>query len=81
MIPERLSPYKMMNDKARKSCSKNRSCGVSGMCPGQALLLSLLAGMGLSAVTGIEWLTPVVAIILGFVLITGIWRRAIPGLK
>ncbi|MCZ6673175.1 MAG: hypothetical protein O7C75_09570, partial [Verrucomicrobia bacterium] len=73
--------YYTMNDQVSKSCSKNGSCGVSGMCPGQALFLSLLAGMSLSTVTGIEWLTPVVAVILGFVLITGIWRRLIPSLK
>ena len=70
-----------MNDQESKSCSTTGSCGVKGMCPGQALLLSLLAGMGLSSLTGIEWLTPVVAVVLGFILITGIWRRAVPRLK
>ena len=51
------------------------------MCPGQALFISLLAGIGLTSLTGIEWLTPAVAVALGAVLITGIWRRLVPGLK
>jgi hypothetical protein len=70
-----------MTEETSKTCSTNGSCGVSGMCPGQALFISLLTGMGLTSVTGIEWLIPAVTIVLGFVLITGVWRRVVPGQK
>ena len=55
------------------SCSTN-SCGSKGMCAGQALFLSFFAGMGITQLTGIQWLLPTVTIGLAIVLITGIWR-------
>jgi hypothetical protein len=63
------------------TCSVDGGCGGKGMCPGQALLLSILAGTGLGSLTGLTWMTPVVAIVLGFILITGIWRRLFSGFK
>lgn len=63
------------------TCSVNGRCGGKGMCPGQALLLSILAGAGVSNLTGLSWMTPLVAITLGYLLITGIWRRLIPRSK
>jgi hypothetical protein len=60
------------------SCATRGSCGVRGMCPGQALLVSLVVGMALTSLTGLAWLTPVVGILLGAVLITGVWRRLLP---
>ena len=60
---------------SRNSCSRSGGCGVPGMCPGQALLLAFLVGWGISHATGVAWLTPVIMVGLGFVLISGIWRR------
>ncbi len=57
----------------RPSCSGG--CGGAGMCPGIALLLSFSAGYFLAAITGVDWLAPVVAIAGTLLLVAGIPQR------
>ncbi|MGK0240244.1 MAG: hypothetical protein ACI92G_003729 [Candidatus Pelagisphaera sp.] len=59
-----------------ESCSIG-GCGGKGMCPGNALMIGLLLGTGLSSMTGIQWLMPVSMIVVGGVLISGIWRTVL----
>lgn len=49
-------------------------CGGAGMCPGQALLLSILAGYGVQYLTGQEWLFFTTAFV-GTVLLVSGWYR------
>jgi len=53
-------------------------CGGSGLCPGQAILLSLGAGYGLSTLTGWEWMQPLVLVVGSILLMTGWYRYLNP---
>ena len=59
---------------------KDSACG-PGVCPGIAMLMSFIVGSGISYITGIEWLTLPVTIILSLVLISGVYRRILPRSK
>lgn len=63
-------------DSDRTACAGG--CGRSGMCPGQALLLSLVAGYGLSTLTGWHWMQPLVLVTGTILLITGWYRYLNP---
>ncbi|MGC9452833.1 MAG: hypothetical protein ACP5I4_15445 [Oceanipulchritudo sp.] len=63
-------------DSDRIACAGG--CGGSGMCPGQAILLSLVAGYGLSALTGWHWMQPLVLVTGTILLITGWYRYLNP---
>ncbi|MFP4283164.1 MAG: hypothetical protein ACLFR7_11845 [Opitutales bacterium] len=55
------------------------SCGGRGrLCPGVALLVSLLVGSGLANLTGQSWLVPVCAVAGTLLLSTGLHRRLNP---
>lgn len=53
-----------------RTSQENRKSGIAcagkctspGMCPGRALLVSAIAGYGISALTGLEWTFYVIAI-------------------
>ena len=53
-------------------------CGAPGVCPGQALLISLLAGYGLQGLTGLEWVLPAVTIAGTVLLVCGLYRYLNP---
>ncbi|MFK7852227.1 MAG: hypothetical protein AB8D78_14720 [Akkermansiaceae bacterium] len=57
----------------RPSCSTG-SCGGQGLCPGIALLLAYGLGVGMSLLTGIDWLGWALGIPSAIFLITGAWR-------
>lgn len=53
-------------------------CGGSGLCPGQALLLSVGAGYAMAALTGWPWMQPLVLVTGSFLLITGWYQHLNP---
>lgn len=55
----------------KSTCS---SCCSPGLCPGTTLLLAYLTGIGISLMTGIQWLGWVVGIATAIILVTGAWR-------
>ncbi|MFU8848969.1 MAG: hypothetical protein ACNA77_09680 [Opitutales bacterium] len=57
-----------------KSCASGGGCGGPGLCPGVAILLAYLLGMGITFLSGLQWLGWVVGISVGLILITGAWR-------
>tara|TARA_B110000037_G_C16871281_1_gene404156 strand:- start:393 stop:611 length:219 start_codon:yes stop_codon:yes gene_type:complete len=63
-----------MDEKKDQSCNVG-GCGGPGMCPGIALMIGFGVGTGLTALTGIEWLMPVATVVIGGLLISGIYRR------
>lgn len=48
------------------------------MCPGQAVLLSVVAGYAMGALTGWPWMQPLVLVTGSFLLITGWYRHLNP---
>lgn len=56
-----------------KSCPTG-SCGGPGLCPGIALFIAWGAGIGITMLSGLEWLGWAVGIPLALILITGAWR-------
>ncbi len=62
---------------SKEKCSVG-GCGSPGLCPGTALMIAFLVGTGLVELTGIKWLLPVVTIVLGGLLISGVWKRLMP---
>ncbi|MBT5814851.1 MAG: hypothetical protein HOI15_10975 [Opitutales bacterium] len=64
-----------ISEKTKGDLCSVGGCGGPGMCPGTALLIGFLVGTGLVSVTGIQWLLPVSAIVIGGLFISGIWQR------
>ncbi|MEO0794257.1 MAG: hypothetical protein AAFX93_03790 [Verrucomicrobiota bacterium] len=60
------------DNESQKSCTTG-GCGGKGMCPGVALLIGFVAGVGVSKLLGVEWTTIPVAIVIALPLVFGVY--------
>jgi len=49
-------------------------CGGPGLCPGIALFLAYVIGVGIAMLTGLPWLGWAAGVPVALILLTGAWR-------